>query len=497
MAHKPEEQGGKPELGEVASISKADHSLGFTTQLQTDDTVLKGRGGDYKLYDEVLRDEQVASCLQQRRSGLSARPWDVVAGADDKQSQMAADAMKDALNHVGIVDKIEEMHYGFFYGYAVAELIWAPDGRGYMFDDIKVRKQSRFAFDGDARLRLRSDWGNPEGELMPDRKFWTMSATRDHGDNPYGIGLAHWCYWPVFFKRNGLRFWSIFLEKFGMPTAVGKFGQNASANDQQKLLGAVARIQSEAGIIIPDGMNIDLIEASRGGTASYDKLYDRMNEAISKAILSQTMTTDDGASLSQSQVHQDVANYVVDSDGRRMTGSFDRGPGRWFTQINFPGATPPRLRIITEDDEDLDTRSDRDKKLFDMGYQLTPDAVRRTYGEDYEPKQQTARPPSADPRVAEFAAPSDLITPDGLDQLVDMLGDSVRGPMADWLDHVRAALDTATDAADFQTRLLALTAELPQDELADLFRQALVAAHLKGQLDGAAIAGPDESDTDG
>ncbi len=490
MAHTPDQESVKPEPGEVASIAKADHSLGFTKAfMRSEDTVLTGRGGDYKLYDEVLRDEQVASCLQQRRSGLTSRPWDVVAGADDAKSQMAAEALKEALQHVDIVEKVEQMHYAYFYGYGVAELVWQSDRRGWFWEDIKVRKQSRFAFDSEARLRLRNDWGGVEGELMRDRKFWVLSSTRDHGDNPYGIGLAHWCYWPVFFKRNGLRFWSIFLEKFGMPTAVGKFGVTASESDRDKLLQAVARIQSEAGIIVPDGMDIMLLEASRGGTSTYDKLYDRMNEAISKAILSQTMTTDDGASLSQSQVHQDVADAVVDADGRRMTGTFNRGPARWFTQANYPGAVPPRFIIITEDAEDLDTRADRDVKLYKMGYKLKPDAVRRTYGEDYEPVQLATALEPADPRVAEFAAPSDLITPDGLDQLVDMLGDSVRGPLADWLDRLRAELEAATDAADFQRRLVALSATLPEGELADLFRQGLVAGSLKGQLDGAAIAG--------
>ncbi|USE35242.1 DUF935 domain-containing protein [Endozoicomonas sp. SCSIO W0465] len=43
---------------------------------------------------------------------------------------------------------------------------------------------------------------------------------------------------------------------------------------------------------------IELIEAARSGTADYDALCQRMDKAISKVILSQTMTTDDGSSRS-------------------------------------------------------------------------------------------------------------------------------------------------------------------------------------------------------
>ena len=60
----------------------------------------------------------------------------------------------------------------------------------------------------------------PDGtlDLMPDRKFWTISTGAEHSDEPYGVGLARSLYWPVWFKRNNVQFWLIFLEKFGMPT---------------------------------------------------------------------------------------------------------------------------------------------------------------------------------------------------------------------------------------------------------------------------------------
>jgi hypothetical protein len=52
---------------------------------------------------------------------------------------------------------------------------------------------------------------------MPERKFWTFSAGAATDDEPYGLGLGHFLYWPVFFKRNDIKFWLIFLEKFAAP----------------------------------------------------------------------------------------------------------------------------------------------------------------------------------------------------------------------------------------------------------------------------------------
>ncbi|WP_449423647.1 phage portal protein family protein, partial [Rhodanobacter lindaniclasticus] len=57
----------------------------------------------------------------------------------------------------------------------------------------------------------------------------------------------------MLFKRNGLKFWLIFLEKFGMPTGVGKYDATATDGEKAKLLQAVRAIQTDSGMIIPKG----------------------------------------------------------------------------------------------------------------------------------------------------------------------------------------------------------------------------------------------------
>lgn len=46
----------------------------------------------------------------------------------------------------------------------------------------------------------------------------------------------------------------------------------------------------------------------------YDKRVDRANSEISKGLLNQTMTIDNGSSLSQSEVHLEVFENVIESD---------------------------------------------------------------------------------------------------------------------------------------------------------------------------------------
>ena len=50
----------------------------------------------------------------------------------------------------------------------------------------------------------------------------------------------------------------------------------------------------------------------------YDRRVERANSELSKIVLGQTMTVDDGSSLSQSQTHLEVLKNLVKSDARMV-----------------------------------------------------------------------------------------------------------------------------------------------------------------------------------
>ncbi len=350
------------------------------------DSVLRNRGGDYAAYDEVLRDDQVIATIQQRQMAVVARQWSVEPGGTKRADKKAADFITEQLESVKWDNATKKMLFGAFYGFAAAEMMWTRDGAHIALDAIKVRDRKRFGFDPEFRLKLLTT-KSPNGEELPEKKFWWFSAGATHDDEPYGLGLAHWLYWPVFFKRNGLKFWLIFLDKFGMPTSVGKYPTNATPEEKSKLLGALGAIQTDGGVIVPEGMVIELLEAARSGNVDYGAFYDRMDAAISKVVLGQTMTTDDGSSQSQANVHMDVRQDLVKADADLICESFNYGPVRWLTEWNFPGATPPRVYREVEEPEDLDKRSDREKKLFDMGFKPTLKHVQETYQGEFEEKE--------------------------------------------------------------------------------------------------------------
>ncbi|HEU4958997.1 MAG TPA: DUF935 family protein [Sphingomonas sp.] len=339
---------------------------------------------DWGIYERVRRDDQVKSCMQQRISAVVSRDWDVIPGDDkDPRSIAAAEALKDNLQAIGWDRRTEKMLWAPFYGFAVAELCWAPHNGLIGWSAIKVRHARRFRFDQDGRLRLLTI-ANMSGEILPDRKFWTVTAGGTDDDTTYGEGLAEALYWPTWFKRNGVGFWNTFLDKFAVPTAKGTYPRGSTQKDIDKLLAALKAIANDAGFVVPEGMAVELLQLAQRG-ADFETLCRYMDGAIAKIVLSQTMTTDNGSSKAQGQVHADVKLEVVKADADLLSDSFNAGPARWFTDLNFGAdvASPIVVRIVEEED-DLKEAAETDEILSRIGWRRTEESFKDRYGDGYE-----------------------------------------------------------------------------------------------------------------
>lgn len=138
---------------------------------------------------------------------------------------------------------------------------------------------------------------------------WCIEAGRTHD-----LGLLLKCSPQVLSKKNMLAFWDTFGELFGMPIRIGKT-ISRDAKEITKVEKMLADMGAAAWGLFPEGTEIDIKESSRGDAFNvYDKRIDRANGEISKGILNQTMTIDNGSSMSQSEVHLNVFQNVVEAD---------------------------------------------------------------------------------------------------------------------------------------------------------------------------------------
>jgi hypothetical protein len=514
MAQAPQ----RPELGELAPPDDPLNPLRgtglqaapYVTILQSEDSILKTKGGieNLRIYRELLRDDQVASTWQQRRLSLTSCETVVEDGADDAASKAAAEALREELTRINWDDITDKMLSSVFYGWGVAEVMWKPDGARVSFDGVRVRDRARFRFDREKRLYLWAQgW-----RVMPERKFWVLRTGADNHDEPYGLGLAHSLYWPVFFKRNDIKFWLVFLEKFGMPTAIAKVpaGQASDPAVRQKAIEMLRQIATDAGVVVPDNVVVELLEAARGGAADYESLHDAMNAAISKIVVGQTMTTDSGSSRAQAQVHAKVAETIMQADSDLLCGSFNEGPVRWWCEWNFPGATPPRIYRQTAAPEDLSARAERDSKIAGLGYEPTEEYIRETYGEGWQKKKapdpvallargmpgvpgapdgQGDPPDEGDPDFAEAesAALAALRAARRGDQqaifdAASLFADQYQTVMGKRIEQITRAAEFSEDPETFLRRLDELLAEAPPEGTVEKLTRAFASSRLLAAL---------------
>jgi len=486
-----------PVYREVARSRDEDAVVGgLLAELRTPrDEILRTRGrGDVSLYERTLRDDQVHACLQQRFQALVGREWQVEPGGRRRQDKKAADFIREQLEHVGFDDITHKMLHGIWFGYAVAEAIWAPDGTTVVLDDLRVRRPARFAFDLDGNLRLLKP-GATRGEEMPARKFWTFSSGGMDHDDPYGRGLAYWAYWPVWLKRNVLRFWAIYAERFAAPLIKGTVPRGETDEEKNKLLKALRAAAMDSALVVPEGTQAELMEASARSGGDYQQFYQELNAAISKIVLSQTMTTDDGSSRAQADVHDRVKLEIVRSDEQTINESFNDQVVRWLVDWNFPNAAYPRVFRDVQEAEDLNARAERDLQITRMGFQPTQDYIDTTYGEGFEPAaggaaggqqhgqggDQGQSGQDGGQENEAFAEPAEH--EQQRDELTAQLDTLTEPEMTAWIDEIRRVIDTAEDLPTAIQRLEALYPKLSLERMAALIGDGLSVANLQGRAE--------------
>ncbi len=471
----------RPETREIATTRDGrDITRGYVDRLPwlpPTDRMLR-RAGGYDAYAELLDDDRVAACFAQRRLAVVSRPWEVEPGGDRPIDREAADLLRETLASIDWDRITDHALYARFFGYAVGEVIWRVDGGRVRIEDIRFRDPRRFVFAHDGSLRLRTV-SNPDGEPLPERKFWVVTVGGWTADDPYGRGLAAAVWWPVWFKRNGARFWATYLEKFAMPTALGRFPEGWDEAKKQMLLDALLAIRRDSGVIVPENAQVELIETSRSGTGDYRSWMAYWDRAITQVILGQTMTTEEGSSRAQAQVHLEVRQDIVAADADLVCQSANRTWVRWLIDYNLPGAAYPRVWRDLSEPEDLEARARRDEILARIGWRLKPEAVREVYGDQYEP----ASPVTAPDIPAQLAERTEGPSYDPVGLLADRAEAEAAPALADWLQRIRRIVDGASSLEDLRDRLLAAYGDLPTATLAEVMELAFAVAHLRGRLD--------------
>jgi phage gp29-like protein len=493
----------KPNLDEIASAATDfDIFQGFLTTIGNPDKVLALEcGGDIRVYDDIGRDSRVAASLRTRALAVIGKEWTVTPFSQEPADIRAAEYVEKVF--LGFpFDRARRslLRGGTLKGFSVSEVMWDYSEGDTFLRDMRYRHQRRFRFDVDSNLYLLSR-DNPLGENvsvregLPLRKFQVVTFG-DEVETPYGTGLGRELYWPWWFKKNGLRFWLMFCDKFAAPTAVGEYPSGTLPDQQRELLSAAQAIHSNSAIVFPQGMNLRLIEAARSGSiTTYRELVDYLNDEMTICILGQTATTSGKpGAMGDADEQADVRLDLVKADADALSEALNDREGGvvpWLVDYQFPGlGRYPQIWIDCANEDNKLTLAERDDKLMNAmeksGHALTRSYYIRTHGlEDDDIVEAPKAPlPTNNPGAdgLSFAEGDGSKETDAIDDLVDEA-------LADWEPLMRPVIDPVRkaweEAEDFDGLLEKLTDILPALDMGKI-HESLTMAGFKARAMGDA-----------
>ena len=469
---------------------------GNLTELAIIDDILTNKlSGEINGYRNLLTDTTVFGTWTQRQAGLVQMERQVIpADADNPADVAAAEFIKAQLENICFDKVLKAMQWGVYYGYAVSEIMWnLVDGK-VGIDNILVRDRGNFKFDKDKQLQFTA---NDKDEPMPDGKFWTYSAGGDTTDNPYGLGLAHYLFWAVLFKKSNIKFWLLGLEKAATTVPHVQYDPRSKdpAAERAKALQAGIGIKNGSAIATAQGTTVELLKGI-SGTDDYETLCRYMDEAIALVVLGQVMTSTNTGGQYKAEVQNQVKEDIVKADADLICSSFNNSVITWLTAWNFPNANPPKLWLLTKSEADELKQTQAWRNMANVGYRPTLETVEATFGGTWEPVpngQKLSQDDASQGAAANFAESDDEPT-SIVDIVADQLGAEV-GPAIDgWILQIKQKLDAADSLEALRDELNDLAGKLTFERYAQVFEEANISAKLAGMQSVIDEAGEDDDD---
>jgi len=374
-------------------------------------------------------------------------------------------------------------------GFSVSEIIWDAKATPWKPAAYKFRDPRWFQYDAETgkTLMLRAPLGCELEPLKPLHFIVHEPHLISGSQITAGLALPALYCWML--KSYGVTSWAAFIDRYGYPIRIGKYGRKATEQDRATLKMAVAAIGQDFGAVIPESAALEIIEAKSTGAASsaYEKMADWIDRQISKLALGQTMTADAGASRAQSETHDKVRGDIADSDIRQIVETLNAALTAPYVKLNYGEQERyPKIDLHKPDVKNIEQIISALDRLGPQGLKARADELRSYLG--------LANPEDGDDVVGGRAdGGSQGYASDGYGPELN----AERGPGGEldrlaedgggWTaisDYIAAAIekaaDRATDFASFREELRGLVESWPADKIAECVAVATFKARAMG-----------------
>lgn len=337
------------------------------------------RGHLYDIYKDVELDNHLSGAVEQVNGFVKCRAFKLVDAKGDTDEE--AQAYFQTSWFKDFIDYILEARY---WGYSLIELgdlITDENGR-LSFSEVGIVNRKHVIPEyGRVVKNAGDEWRT--GVDFRERPFvdWYIGVGKTHD-----LGLYRKAALQTIPKKYSFAFWENFAEMFGVPIRVAKTSTRDD-KERRKLGSMMENMGHKAWGVFGEDTEISLVETAKSDSFNvYDKRIERANSELSKLILQQTMTIDDGSSRSQSETHMEVFENLITSLCEQVRDTVNTQLIPRMIRLGFP---IKGCRLEWDDPENYTPEQKiRILELLLASYKVPASYINDTYGIPVEEKEE-------------------------------------------------------------------------------------------------------------
>jgi len=319
-----------------------------------------------EVFDDIMLDGHLTGITGNRT--LRTTNKDYIFTIDGKKDDKLTELIKDKEWFEFL---LEEAHKSVYYGYS---LLWIKE-----FSKGEIKEVELL----------------PRGLVVPEHKVLLYDLSANSGidfseikdillyaqfyDN---VGLLEKAAPYTILKRHSWGSWDEFEELFGVPIRIAKIASQ-SETVKNEVAGWLEEMGSAPYGVFPIGTEIDIKENSKGDAFNvFYKKIEALDKELSKLVLHQTMTTENGSSKAQGGVHENTLGEVVFADEKKMLSFLN---GRLVPALRLLGyKISDNAKIGVEQTKNPTEQIVIDKEFMKNGYVLKQQYIEEVYGTEIE-----------------------------------------------------------------------------------------------------------------
>ncbi len=483
----------------------SDHPTEGMTPTKLADLHKKAEDGDTTAYLDLAedieeRDPHYHGVISTRKRSIAQLPIHIEAASDDPKHIEHADFLRKWLKtgvlNMALFDVLDAIGKGF----SVMEIEWLTTPEKVVPKKLIYRPQRWFAFDETDRETILLKGENGAKLPLAPHKFIIHRHPAKSGLT-IRSGIARVASWSWMYKSFTLKDWAIFVQNYGMPIRLGKFGRESTADERSVLWRAISSLAGSCAAIVPASMQIEFIEMKdRDGKADlYERRADWLDRQTSKAVLGQTTTTDAvSGGHAVAKEHRQVQEDIETSDAALLSNTLTNQLVPLIIALNFgPQDEYPFLTVGRVNEVPLELIIEALKGVPGLKVELSQLLDRLGFTEAAEGAEIVGMGSALGSAALSPEMKEELHTLRGLKglrtfvtrharqetndvaRLTERLALDASGALGGMTNAIREIFENATDLHDAAAKLAAL--DLDDTQFVEAMTRGLTLSHLAGQ----------------